>query len=264
MYSKKELLDEGDVASWIYTFSDLMTLLLVFFVLLFSLSNMEETRFKDAMNSLNQAFDGSSNSNSIIDLPHEAPVKPEVPDEIQEILPATKKADTEGKKPEESEVSRQDISVQLEWQHLSDDLKQQLQSSSDNSKVEVGDFKNGKIVIVVKGDLLFPSGSAQFRRDMMPVLDDILLMLKKNPQFKLGIHGHTDNIPIATSRFPSNWDLSAIRATNVLRYMVRGGIEIDRVSASGYGESMPIAPNNSKENRAKNRRLEFVLERRIE
>lgn len=261
MNSKNMLVEEDEGAGWLYTYADLMTLLLVFFVLLFSLSSIEAERFEIAMRSLNQAFQGESGANSIIELPHEAPIKTEVPVDIEESLPAQDIADTQADKPNENEAEDQNIAIEAEWRQLTDEVLQQLQLSVGEDAVEIGAPKDGKVVIKVSGDLLFPSGSAEFNPEMMSVLDSMVLTLQKNPNMKLSIEGHTDNIPIETARFPSNWDLSAIRATNVLRYMVRGGLGIERVSATGYGESKPLVLNDSLENRAQNRRLEFVLER---
>ncbi|MCP4597253.1 OmpA family protein [Neptuniibacter sp.] len=264
MNTKKTLLEEDDSGGWIYTFADLMTLLLVFFVLLFSLSSVEAERFEKAMRSLNQALQGDDGANSVIDLPHEAPIKTDVPEEIEEVLPATELADDAADKANENEAENQNVTIDNEWSKLTDEFEQHFQVSIAENAVDVGTPKDGKVTIKVKGDVLFPSGSAEFNPEMMTVLDSMVLLLKQNSDLKLSIHGHTDDIPIETTRFPSNWDLSAIRATNVLRYMVRGGLQPERVSATGYGESVPLAPNDSVINRAKNRRLEFVLEKKAE
>ncbi|EAR61033.1 OmpA/MotB family protein [Neptuniibacter caesariensis] len=264
MSSKKELIEEEDNAGWIYTFADLMTLLLVFFVLLFSLSSVEVDRFEKAMRSLNDAFQGEDGANSVIELPHEAPVKTEVPEEIEEVLPATNIADAEGEKPQENEAEFQDIELQTELNRMADEVSQELQAAINSDMAEIGTPKDGKLVISLKGDVVFDPGSAEFHAEMMTTFDSIVLLMKKNPDYKLRINGHTDNIPIQTTRFPSNWDLSAIRATNVLRYMVRGGIDLERVTATGYGESVPLESNRTLEGRAKNRRLEFVLEKEDE
>ena len=261
MDSKQTLIEESESADWLYTFADLMTLLLVFFVLLFSLSSVEVERFEVAMRSLNEAFQGEPGANSVIDLPHEAPVKTEVPERIEEVLPASDLSDEQADKPMENEAEKLNTALDTALQSLTEDIANELQVEVLTDAVEVGSPKDGKLMVKVSGDLLFPSGSAEFNPEMMSVLDSMVLTLKKNPEMKLSIHGHTDDIPIETARFPSNWDLSAIRATNVLRYMVRGGLEVERVSATGYGDSKPVVLNDSIENRAKNRRLEFVLER---
>lgn len=261
MQNKKQLLEEDEGGGWIYTFADLMTLLLVFFVLMFSLSSIEKEEFEKAMRSLNQALTGSEGANSIIDLPHDAPVKTTVPEVIEEVLPATDIAEQDADKPKENEAENQNVAIEAEWRRLSSELEKQFQVSVATDAMEIGTPKDGKLVINVDGDLLFPSGSAEFNVEMMTTLDTMVLMLRKNPDYKLSIRGHTDDIPIQTTRFPSNWELSAIRATNVLRYLSRGGVEIERMSATGYGDSDPIATNATLQGRAKNRRLEFVLEK---
>lgn len=261
MDAKKALIEESETGQWIYTFADLMTLLLVFFVLMFSLSSIEAERFEAAVRSLNMAFEGGSGANSIIDLPHEAPVKTIVPEEIEEVLPATDIAEDKGDEAANNVAEEQNVAIDAEWQRLSDELQKTFQTSNAADAVEVGVPKSGKMTIRVKGSVLFPSGSSDFNREMMPLLDTLVLTLKKNPELKVNILGHTDDVPIQTAKFPSNWELSAIRATTVLRYMVRGGISPERMLATGYGESLPLVENDSYENRAKNRRLEFVLEK---
>lgn len=261
MTSKRELVEEDDSGGWIYTFADLMTLLLVFFVLMFSLSKVEVYEFQVAMRSLNEAFQGAHGANSLIDLPHEAPVKTEVPEEIEEVLPAANLAEENAQKPNENEADFKAISLEAEWTRMAEEVNEELAAAIASDSVEVGTPKDGRLVINVKGDVVFEPGSADFHAEMMSTFDSIVLLMRKNPEYKLRINGHTDNIPIQTTRFPSNWDLSAIRATNVLRYMVRGGIELDRVTATGYGESVPLASNRTLEGRSQNRRLEFVLEK---
>ncbi len=123
---------------------------------------------------------------------------------------------------------------------------------------------DGKIVIRVRGKILFKSAEANLARNAEPVLDEIVSIIKEYDEYNVNIKGHTDNRPITTIKFKSNWDLSAIRATAVLQYLVKSGINPKRLTATGYGELFPIVPNNSIENRAKNRRVEFVLEKENE
>ncbi|PIE23616.1 MAG: hypothetical protein CSA60_04140 [Neptuniibacter caesariensis] len=261
MTRKRELLAEDESGSWIYTFADLMTLLLVFFVLMFSLSKIEVDQFEKTMRSLNEAFEGGDSANSLIDMPHEAPVKTEIPDEIKEVLPASDIAEDAAKKPNENEAKFQDVALDAEWTRMAEEAGEELSAEIARESVEVGTPKDGKLVIYVKGDVVFEPGSAEFHKEMMTTFDTIVLLMKKNPDYKLKVNGHTDNTPIQTARFPSNWDLSAIRATNVMRYLIRGGVELDRVTATGYGASTPLASNRTVEGRSRNRRLELVLEK---
>jgi chemotaxis protein MotB len=109
--------------------------------------------------------------------------------------------------------------------------------------------------------VLFNSGSATLNKNALPILDKIARLLFEYPEYNINIKGHTDNVPISTKQFPSNWDLSAIRATTVLKYLIQKGIKPERLTATGYGDVMPLVPNTSAENRAINRRVEFVQEK---
>ena len=122
----------------------------------------------------------------------------------------------------------------------------------------------GKIIIQVRGKVLFGSGSAVLNREAAPILDQIAEVINEYGEYNVNIKGHTDNVPIRTAAFPSNWELSAIRATNVLKFLIDRGIHPIRLTATGYGEVLPLVPNDSVENRAINRRVEFVLEKKAE
>jgi chemotaxis protein MotB len=121
---------------------------------------------------------------------------------------------------------------------------------------------DGKVIVSVKGKALFNSGSASLNSTAISIFDEIIQILDDYPEYNINIKGHTDNIPISTDIFPSNWELSAVRATTVLKYLVSKGVDPKRLTATGFGEIMPLVPNNSESNRAKNRRVEFVLEKR--
>lgn len=262
MDTSKHLYEEEGAPGWLFTYADLMTLLLVFFVLLFSLSNVENEEFEKAARSLSQALYGEEGANSIVDFHHTAPVEADDTEiAAQEKLAAKNRADTKSSKPNENEVEAQELALDSELDRLAEDLTDKFQVSVFNNAVEIGTPKNGRVTLKIKGDVLFEPGVAEFNPEMMTTLDNLVLLLKKNPQYSVKINGHTDNTPIETTRFPSNWELSAIRATNVLRYMARGGLDLERLSATGYGESIPVASNNDAGGRALNRRLEFVLER---
>jgi len=261
MGTKALLESEAESNEWMLTYADLMTLLLVFFILLFSMSTVENEKFTDAVRSLNMALDGAKGANSVINLEHEAPVKPEIPEESEEVLPADNLARTESEQANEAEMDSQNVAIDAEWQRLTDQLESKFQIANATNAVEIGQPKDGKLVVRVKGSALFPSGEAEFHPRMMPMLDGVVQVLRKNPEYKVNIQGHTDNLPIRTVQFPSNWELSAVRATTVLRYFVRGGVEPTRVTATGYGDAIPLVKNDGAKNRAKNRRIEFVLEK---
>ncbi len=116
------------------------------------------------------------------------------------------------------------------------------------------------LVITFVAEVLFDSGKAKLRRDSLPILDKVVKVLKEDvPENNIGIEGHTDNVPIKYSRWKSNWELSAHRALSVLHYLESKGIDPKRLSAIGYGEYHPVAPNDTPEHRQLNRRVEIVI-----
>jgi chemotaxis protein MotB len=137
-----------------------------------------------------------------------------------------------------------------------------LKEMRDASKANTEDTIEKKVVLRVPGLNLFKKGGAKLRSEARPVLNEIVKVInKKGKNYKIFIQGHTDDVPINTPKFESNWELSAVRATSVLRYFYDKGIEPERLTATGYADTFPMVPNNTKEGRAKNRRIEFVLEK---
>ena len=143
---------------------------------------------------------------------------------------------------------------------FSEKLKEYVASRGLENRVKI--FYSGKQVVMRLSDTaLFNIGSAEISPEAIPLLMDIGTIISKT-SYNIRIEGHTDNIPIHTGRFPSNWELSASRAVNFLRYLIENcNIPINRLSAVGFGEYHPILPNDSPQHRAENRRVEIVFER---
>lgn len=174
----------------------------------------------------------------------------------EEILARDEKIKTLGESLVKTEKSGQ------EAQEIINRLKQ------ENEKIanDLADFQvtvkeeKGKLVITMLDKILFDSGKADIKKEAMPVLDKLGKILKEYSNREVLVEGHTDNVPISTSIFPSNWELSAHRATTVLRYFVeRHNIPPKRISAAGYGEYRPVASNATIGGKAKNRRVEVIL-----
>jgi len=125
-----------------------------------------------------------------------------------------------------------------------------------------GEFKVSYEVIgirlILQERILFPSGSAELKPETYPVLDKIYEILKDLPN-PVEVEGHTDSLPISTERFPSNWELSTARASSIVRYFIAKGINPERLKASGYADTKPIASNTTPEGRAQNRRVEIAI-----
>lgn len=213
--------DQGG-ARWLTTFNDLMTLLLVFFVLLFAMSNIDVKKIKNFQYSLQSGLG---------------------------VL-------REGEKVQIAVIERVPIeNIEYKAQKITEDSIRAL-----DTEPGVGiAFTDKGILITLEESFLFRSGIADIDPGGLPLLDKIADVIRKtsNP---IRVEGHTDNNKINTDRFPSNWELSIARAVNVVKYLVEAGkIPPHRLSAVGYGESRPIFPNDTPQHRAGNRRVEILL-----
>lgn len=222
---------------WIVTFADMMTLLLVFFVLLYSLSSFETEKYKSAVEKIKTSIETESKLIGLLEL-MEIPESMDTKITIEDLTGLRSREDT-----------------------LIRDVNR-LAASGKAEKSITTTILDGKIIVRIRGEALFESGSARLDYKALKILDEITKVLFDYPDYNINIKGHTDDISIATRRFPSNWELSAIRATSVLKHLIKRGIQPERLTATGYGKIMPLVPNTSKENRARNRRVEFVLEKK--
>ncbi len=226
-----------DDATWLVTYADLMTILLVFFVLLYTLAFFEKEKFRHAVETIKVQIEADENLIGLMELME---------------IPET--ADTQ--------ITIEDITgLHSREKTLFENLTKFARSSRQNENISTR-ILDGKIIVSIKGKALFNSGSAGLNTTAVSIFNEIIQILYDYPEYNINIKGHTDNIPISTSIFPSNWELSAVRATTVLKYLIEKGIAPQRLTATGYGEVMPIVPNNTDENRAQNRRVEFVLEKK--
>ncbi len=228
------LLANDDQSGWLVTYADLVTLLLVFFVLLYSLSSIKQEKFISAISSIKKQLVANAPLTGISDL-----IK---------IQDSTK-----------SKFSIEDITGLRPRQNaMLEDINKFIIKTNKNISVRT---LNNKMIITINGKVLFNSGSASLKKNAFPVLDEIVTLVLNYPEYTVNIKGHTDDVPISTKQFPSNWELSAIRATTVLKYFIKKGVQPERLTATGYGDIMPIVPNTTADNRAINRRVEFVLEK---
>ena len=227
----KEQSDMPETPGWQVTFGDMMTLLLSFFVLLISWSVFDEVKFKQAASSL---------QGSLGVLPQLK--KPQMEKEV--ITPG-----------EEEYLKEQKLLVELGVKIKSYVTEQNLTAAMDVILTEEG------LTIRLKQPILFDSGEAQIKKEALPILDEVARLVRNLPN-DIRITGHTDNVPINTTRFPSNWELSTARATTMLRHLLeKGKLERKRLSAAGYASYKPVASNDTASGRAQNRRVEIVISR---
>ena len=235
----EEEAEEGAPA-WMATFADMSTLLLTFFVLLLSFANMDVQKFREMLGSIKDAFgvqketwgDYMARSQQIIETMFTPP--------------------EQGQGREQEQAQSQSAPSMEQFLSIVEALFEDLGGAAEVYMDEAG------VTVRVQGKLLFPSGSAELKPEARAVLDRILALLRKYT-FDLYILGHTDSVPIHTERFPSNWELSAARATAALRYLVSRGADPKRLVAVGFADSRPVASNDTPEGRAKNRRVEFLF-----
>lgn len=216
---------EDERGEWLITYADMITLLLSFFVLLVAMSRTDAALFERVIKSF-QATVGQS-------------VRLE-----EKAKEAAFKAEILG-------------SQQRELINRVDSI---LKSAPDLPFITT-QFDRNRLLITIQDQALFPSGEATLLPQAKATLARVAEVLRTFPEYRVDIKGHTDSRPIDTPAFPSNWELSAVRATTVLRFMLDQGISPFRMTATGLADIDPIAPNDSPENRALNRRVEFVLEK---
>jgi chemotaxis protein MotB len=119
------------------------------------------------------------------------------------------------------------------------------------------------MIVELPAQVLFPSGSAELTADGRKALGEVAKILRSMPRRRFIVAGHTDNVPVSTDRFASNWELSSARAVEVTAEMIRGGLRPEQLVAAGYSEHDPVARNTSDAGRQKNRRIEIILEPRL-
>jgi chemotaxis protein MotB len=140
------------------------------------------------------------------------------------------------------------------------ELRKILQRQLGANKVQIRKEARGLVVSLLTDKILFDLGDIHIKNEMIPVLDEIGDFLQHNPQNKIAVEGHTDDLTIHTSKYPGNWELSALRATSVVKFFVtQRGLDPSRFSAAGYAEYQPLVPNISEANRRMNRRVDIVI-----
>jgi chemotaxis protein MotB len=131
------------------------------------------------------------------------------------------------------------------------------------SLIDAGKLKvkivDGRMVVVLATDILFASGSASLSKDGKAAIAEVAQVLRSIPQRAFQVEGHTDNVPISTAQYPSNWELAAARAINVLKAMVDAGLPAERVSAASFADTRPVATNELSDGKAQNRRIEIII-----
>ena len=223
---KNNLSDHDNTERWLLTYADMITLLLAFFIVMYSMSQIDAKKFGKMAEALNGVLKGG---NSIIE-----------------------------RYGEQQEKSGHGILKLGSLKMIQKQINERFDKLGREGEVETEITERGLVVHIVES-ALFRVSSATLEPRAMQVLDLIYDRIRETPNH-IRIEGHTDDRPIQTAAYPSNWELSSARATEVVRYFINNhDMTPDKISALGYGEFRPVKPNNSIENRAKNRRVDIVI-----
>lgn len=228
---------------WLVSYADFITLLFAFFVVMYAVSSVNEGKYKVLSNSLTNAFknDTAQPGGQPIAVIQGAAIMPVRPVARPDKLPEQKKTEQRQK-----------------MKNVASDIMTALQPLVAQGKVRLLETSRG-VTIEISDSILFPAGQAKLQPASVSALLAIANVLAAS-DFPITIEGHTDNVPIATPQFPSNWELSAMRATSVLRLFNEGGVGAERLTAIGYGETRPLETNTTLEGRARNRRVSILID----
>ncbi len=251
MLIRRKNLDDDDESPdrWLVSYADFITLLFAFFVVMYSISSVNQGKYNELMSSMGTAFTGEGGTGY---LKTNGNINPNIKNKTQnqagsliKPLPLTYLYNEKIRRERES-LTKMGI-----------DLSNKLSPLINEGKVRVMQNNRG-IRIDINDSLLFTPGSAELAAAASTVLSEIAPMIKDNDRM-IQVEGHTDNIAIHNDLFYSNWELSAVRASSVVRMLSDTGVAEARLSALGFGATQPITENNTELGRAKNRRVSIMI-----
>ncbi|MFD2369099.1 flagellar motor protein MotB [Brevibacillus sp. GCM10020057] len=238
--------------TWLVPYSDLLTLLLALFIVLFASSEMDAKKFDQMVKSFSVALNGGT---GVLNQPSPVPLDPVM---AQQTI---HKGAQEAEEPKTEEEKKLEEAVRKETQdlkNLQSQLEGYIQKNKLQDKLQTRMTEEG-LLITILDNALFDSGKADLKPEARKLATEMAAMLVPHPK-KVTVTGHTDNVPIHRADFPSNWDLSAKRAVNFLKVLLENPkLNPTKFSATGMGEYHPVASNATAEGRAKNRRVEVAI-----
>ncbi|MFJ7858522.1 flagellar motor protein MotB [Peribacillus sp. NPDC097206] len=238
---KKQKHDEHIDESWLVPYADILTLLLALFIVLFASSSVDAVKFQQLSNVFNQVF---TSGTGFMEYPSDSPSNnPTSPEQMTGI----KGTKGQGKSEEQQlmEVQKR-VNAYIQENDLVDEL--------DTNLTDEG------MLISIRDNVLFESGVSEVRNEDSRIAKEISSLLVMDLPRGIVISGHTDNVPIKTYRYDSNWDLSVMRAVNFMKLLLENtNLDPEMFSAKGYGEFKPVASNKTAQGRAKNRRVEILI-----
>jgi len=252
---------EQDVNRWLISYADFITLLFAFFVVLYSISQVDVSKYKDLSESLEGIFRSPEKSTKPIQVGDSSKsLTPITGDNSEQPELTINDSEAENDLKNQEVIDSENFASSEEFKDLENGLKASLGDLIDQDLAEIKSDPNW-INIVLKSGLLFPSGSDQLNEGAGSLMEEVSTHLNGNRQLIL-VHGHTDNIPIDTERFPSNWELSSARGVAVVRALQELTVIPSRMSVEGHGEYQPVASNSTETGRKENRRVVISISRK--
>jgi chemotaxis protein MotB len=267
---------------WLLTYADMITLLMALFMVLFSISSVNISKYRTLQMALKAAFSGdilpggksieqpgasanSSRAPTTIDTPAIVRLTPNVTSELEHVSGGQSGSSQASAQSAATSAASVQVSAaqqeQASFEALQRELKEYAAKHGFSKAVNVTIEQRGLAIRVLTDSLLFSSGSATLESQGQPLLTEIAALLNVDHVHPIAVEGNTDNVPITGGAFPSNWELSTARASSVVRFLIAKGVDSQRLSAVGYAEQHPIATNSTPTGRALNRRVEIVLQR---
>ena len=246
MRRRKKRPEEHADEAWLLPYSDMLTLLLALFIVMFATSNVDNQKLQRMGKEFQAIF---SSGTGILDKGGDSNLAMNIQDANNSVVKSTA-----------ADMS-QSVIEEAQMNEIKKSLEKEIQKGGYADKVKVALSDEG-LDISMQDVVLFNSGEADVIPAVYPLLKQISSILN-NLDNSIKVAGYTDNVPIKNSKFRSNWDLSAMRAINVMNFMVdTGGLNSKNVSIQAYGEGMPKFDNSTAEGRAKNRRVEIIIIRK--
>jgi chemotaxis protein MotB len=237
---------------WLVSYADFITLLLALFVVMYAISQVNEGKYRKLNESLASAFDAQPDRRNVIVMPP-APVPEPVPAPRADQVPSLDDSRAIKKARHFVEAHRRQ---QERMERIAHDIMSTFAPLVENGQVRVIQSNRG-LGVEINASVLFAPGQAVVQENSSRLLEAVARVLK-NDDYPIQVEGHTDNIPI-TEKFPSNWELSAVRASSVVRLLIDNGVEATRLTAVGHGENLPVDSNDSEEGRTRNRRVTVMI-----
>jgi chemotaxis protein MotB len=240
-------MESGGMMRWLLTYADLITLLLAMFVILYATASSKSSVVLQEMMAQFRAVFGPIPGNTTI-----LPSQSSNPGEVYKVIP--------GEPREGGPIGGPARPTPVVLGDIAGKLGKALKPQLGANKVYIRKEARGLVISLLTDKVLFDIGDYHIKPEMKEVLNSIAAILKKEPGRQIAVEGHTDDLAVATSKLPSNWELSALRATAVVKYFVmEKGLDPSRFSAAGYAEYQPLVPNINESNRRLNRRVDIVI-----